>query len=47
MFDQLLVSGQHQVVCGDFNSLGDDDELRSGRLQEVMTSYNQQQLVKQ
>ena len=47
MFDQLLLSGQHQIVCGDFNSPGDDGELLSGRLHELLSSYNQQQLVTQ
>jgi len=47
MFDQLLLSGQHQVVCGDINSRGEDGELLSGRLLEVLSSYNQQQLVTQ
>ena len=47
MFDQLLLSVQNQVVCGDFNSPGDAGKLLSGRLQEVLSSYNQQQLVSQ
>jgi len=47
MLDQLLLSDQHQVVCGDFNSPGEDGELLSGRLPEVLLSYNQQQLVTQ
>jgi len=47
MFDQLLLRGQHQFVCGDFNSPGEDGELLSGRLLEVLSSYNQQHLVTQ
>jgi len=31
MFDQLILSGQNQVVCGDYNSPGEDGELLSGR----------------
>ena len=45
--NQLLLSGQYQVVCGYFTSPGDDGELLSDRLQEVLSSYNQQQLVEQ
>jgi hypothetical protein len=45
--DELLLSGQFQIVCGVFNSPGDDGELLSGRLQELLSSCNQQQLVTQ
>ena len=35
MFDQLLLSVQNQVVCGDFNGPGDDSELLNGRLPDL------------
>ena len=46
LFDQLLQGGERQVVCGDFNCPGKNGALLDDRLQEVLSSYNQQQLVK-
>ena len=45
MFDQLLLSGQQQIVCGDFNSPGDDGKLSVVDCRSCCHSYNQQQLV--
>lgn len=47
LFDQLLEGGERQVVCGDFKCPGKDGTLLDGRLQEVLSSYNQLQLVTQ
>ena len=47
LFDQLLLGGERQVVCGEFNCPGKNGTLLDDRLQEVLSSYNQQQLVKQ
>jgi hypothetical protein len=47
LFEQLLLSGQRQVVCGDFNCPGKDGTQLDDRLQEVLSCYNQLQLVTQ
>ena len=40
-----MIDGKQYIICGDLNCPGDDEALIDHHLQDILTSYNQQQLV--
>ena len=45
LLDRLLIDGKQYIICGDLNCPGYEDALIDHHLQDILTSYNQQQLV--
>ena len=45
LLDRLLIDGKQYIICGDLNCPGEDDALIDHRLHDILTNYNQQQLV--